>query len=286
MSMRSYNRGSSPLMNTLLFSFAMILVFTLVANLLPQVEGEAPVEKEVNLGELTMDSFIALGESLFSGKGTCTLCHNAMGRAPDLLVMNAAAAAEERLADDRYKGKASDVASYFRESMVNPGVYVVAGFGKKGSNDSESPMPAANKPPIELSEIEMDAIIAFLQSKDGNDVTVALPTEAPAVVTTEGTAAAPSTVAAAGTGEEVAGRYGCQACHSMLGTESPVGPSLAAVGDRLDREFLRESILQPDKVIAEGFNAGMMPPDFADKMTVKELGLLLDLLLDQKGGVE
>ena len=46
----------------MLFSIGLTLVFTLVANLLPQVEGEAPVEQVVDLGSLTMDDFVALGE--------------------------------------------------------------------------------------------------------------------------------------------------------------------------------------------------------------------------------
>jgi hypothetical protein len=76
------------LLKVVLFSISLTLVFTLVTNLLPQVEGEAPVEQEIDLGALTMDSFVALGESTFSGKGTCTLCHNNMGRAPDILQLN------------------------------------------------------------------------------------------------------------------------------------------------------------------------------------------------------
>ena len=43
------------------FSLALTLVFTGVANLLPQVEGEPPKEEKVDLGALTMDSFIAWG---------------------------------------------------------------------------------------------------------------------------------------------------------------------------------------------------------------------------------
>jgi len=172
--------GGNVLAKSLGFSLALTLLFTLVANLLPQVEGEAPVEQEVDLGALTVESFAALGESIFAGKGTCTLCHNAMGRAPDILALNIVAAAVERMEDDRYKGKANDAETYFRESMVDPGIYVVKGFGKKGSNDTISPMPAVNKAPIELSDIEIDAVIAYLQAKDGNDVTVPLPTEAPA----------------------------------------------------------------------------------------------------------
>ncbi|MCW8883622.1 MAG: hypothetical protein OQK12_00035 [Motiliproteus sp.] len=257
------------------FSLALTLVFTVTANLLPQVEGEPPKEEKVDLGALTMDSFIALGESAFNGKGTCTLCHNNLGRAPDLLEMNVGEAAKERLADSRYQGKASDIEGYLRESMTDPSIYVVAGFGKKGSNDTESPMPAVDKKPIELSAVQIDAIIAFLQSKDGNEVTVALPTEA-AVEDSEptGTVAATPAVAAAATVEEAIAKYGCSACHSVYDTESPVGPDLRDVGSRLGEEEIRQSIIDPAAVIAEGFPA-IMPANFAERMTVKELGLLV-----------
>ncbi len=272
----------SVLGKTVGFSVLLTLVFTLVANLLPQVEGEAPEEKIIDLGALTMDSFVALGESLFSGKGTCTLCHNDMGRAPDLLAIDVIQTAEQHLADESYRGAASDAVGYLHESLVDPGAYVVKGFGKKGSNDGESPMPHVDKPPIQLSAVEMDAIIAFLQAKDGHEITVELPTEAPPA-TVEAEKKSSAAPAPAATGEEVAAKYGCQACHTLLGTESPVGPALTDVGSRLSVEQIRESIIQPDVEIAEGFSAGMMPKDFADRMTVKELEMIVKLLSEQKG---
>jgi len=267
------------LAKTLGFSLAMILLFTGVANLLPQFEGEAPVDEEIDLGALTMDSFVALGESLFTGKGTCTLCHNNLGRAPDLLALDAVATAGERLAGERYRGQAADAESYFRESMLDPTAYVVAGFGKKGSNDTESPMPAVDKPPIQLTGIEMDAIIAFLQAKDGRAVSVPLPTEAPASATSPPVVTAAP--APAQSVEEAATKYGCQACHSMLGTESPVGPALTTVGQRLTAEQIRQSIIDPNAVIAEGFVANLMPANFADRMTVRELEMLVTYLSER-----
>lgn len=255
------------------FSLALALLFTLVANLLPQVEGEAPVEQEVDLGALTVESFAALGESIFAGKGTCTLCHNAMGRAPDILALNMAATVDERLKDERYKGSASDPESYVRESMVDPGIYVVKGFGKKGSNDTISPMPVVNKAPIELSDIEINAVIAYLQAKDGNEVTVPLPTEAPVAEAEPAETAGP-----AGTVEEVVAKYGCQACHKMLGSGGDLGPSLENIGKKNNVEQIRQSIIDPNAVIAEGFPPGVMPQDFADQMMVKELELLVTFL--------
>ncbi|MCM8854396.1 MAG: c-type cytochrome [Candidatus Thiodiazotropha sp.] len=274
------------LLKTLGFSLALTLLFTFVTYLLPQVEGEAPVEKEVDLSSLTMDDFITLGEDLFNNKGTCTLCHKPapLGRAPDIQGTDMVTLSDERLADQRYQGEAKDAAGYMLESMLDPSRYVVATWGKKGTNDSESPMPAIDKPPIELSAIEMDAIIAYLQAKDGNDVTVALPSpeDAASVASTDQKASdATALPAPATTVEEALGKYACNACHAMDSSDTLVGPGLVDVGTRLSKEDIRQSIVDPNAVIAEGF-AAAMPADFAAKMTVKELDMIVAYLLEKK----
>jgi len=260
------------------FSVALILVFASVTYVLPQVKGEAPEEEVVDLGQLTMESFIAMGEKLYRGKGTCTLCHNNLGRAPDLLAYDVVTTSLERIGDSRYQGKAADAETYLRESMLQPSAYVVKGFGKKGSNDSESPMPVVDRPPIQLSEIEVSAVIAFMQNKDGNPVTVALPTVAPA-------AAAENVVAAekpalAQTPEEAIAKFGCAACHTVLATESVVGPSLNDVGKRLQLGQIRNSIVDPKAEIAEGFPPIM--PQFPT-MALAELEMIAGFLAQQTG---
>lgn len=264
------------LLKVLGFSLALTLVFTLVANILPQVEGEAPVEKKIELGSLTMDSFMAMGEELFNEK--CTLCHKPppMGRAPDVEGLDMTETTTKRLEDERYQGVANDVESYLRESLVDPGKYVVAGWGQKGSNDTISPMPAADGPAIGLTAIEVDAVIAYLQGKDGGEVTLSLPSQEP---TPEGER---PPVAAASSGEEAITRYGCTACHAIFESNSPIGPALTDVGARLDSDQIRESIIDPAAVIAKGYPP-IMPPDFADKMTIRELEMIVDFLSNQKG---
>lgn len=262
------------------FSIGLTLIFTLVANLLPQVEGEAPVDEVIDLGALTPESFAALGEKLFMGKGTCTLCHKPppLGRAPDIQGENMVGLAEERLGDERYQGEAKTTQDYILESMTAPSIYVVKDWGVAGSDDTVSPMPKVNAAPIELTEVEIDAIIAYLQHKDGNDITVELPTDTPAVeeqaVVAEGSAPLPAQSA-----EEAVKKHGCQACHSLLGSSSPVGPSLDDVSTRLNRQQIQQSILDPAAVISEGFT-NMMPTDFGQQMTVNELNMILDLLAD------
>lgn len=264
------------LMKTLGFSVALILIFTAVTYILPQMKGEAPEEIVVDVRDLTMDTFVAMGESLFQGKGTCALCHNALGRAPDLLAFNIAGSSLERLADSRYQGVATDAEGYLRESMLQPSIYVVEGFGKKGSNDTESPMPAVDKPPIQLSALEIDAIIAYLQSKDGNPVTVALPTAAAQSKDEAG----PATPVLAQSPEEAVAKFMCVACHSILDTESPVGPDLRDVGQRLSVAQIRQSIVTPGAVIAEGYVP--MMPDFPN-MTLQELEMIVAFLAMQTG---
>ena len=260
------------------FSVALILIFASVTYVLPQVKGEAPEEETVVVGELTMDSFITLGEKLYRGKGTCTLCHNDLGRAPDLLAYDVVSTSLERIADSRYQGKAANAEDYLRESLLQPSAYIVKGFGKKGSNDSESPMPVVDQPPIQLSELEVGAIIAFMQNKDGNPVTVALPIAAPAAAEENGVAAEKPSLAQ--TPEEAIAKFGCTACHTVLTTESPVGPNLNDVGKRLQLEQIRNSIVDPMAEIAEGFPPIM--PQFPT-MALAELEMIAGFLAQQTG---
>lgn len=268
-------------MQSMFFSLALVGVYTGIANLLPQVKSSPPEpEAALPIGEMTQEAFVAMGEKLYSGKGTCTLCHNAMGRAPDLLAIDAAEAARKALADPRYQGAAQDAESYFRESMIHPSAYVVAGFGVKGSDDARSPMPTVNKAPLSLSDIEINALIAFLQAKDGGQVTVSLPTGGGA---SGPPAAAAETNAPAATAEEALVKFMCTGCHEVLDAPGGVGPSLKAVGARKSAEEIRQDILEPDAVIADGFEAGMMPLDFAGQMTVRELELLVRFLTGSRG---
>ncbi|MEN8180871.1 MAG: c-type cytochrome, partial [Pseudomonadota bacterium] len=216
---------------------------------------------------------------------TCTLCHKPppLGRAPDIQGEDMVALSAARLADERYQGEAKDAAGYILESMLDPSKYVVATWGKKGSNDTESPMPAIDKAPIQLSAMEMDAITAYLQAKDGNEVTVALPTaEAAAEAASApagGGAAAPVPAA---TADEAMAKYACLSCHTMDSRDSLVGPGLVDVGERLTPQQIRESILDPNAVLVEGFPAAM-PADFGSKMTVNELQMIVDFLAEKKG---
>lgn len=269
------------------FSISLTLVFTLVANLMPQVEGQAPVDKEVDLSALTMESFIELGNELFAGnKGNCTLCHNNMGRAPDILALDMVAMATQRMADERYQGKSKTVVGYLRESIIDPGIYVVKGFGKKGTHDAESPMPGFEK---KLSNVEIDAIIAYLQSKDGGDVTVALPSDVPDTGTKKSEAqpdASHEKPQSAATVADVFSKFACTACHSEHDNAVVLGPGFGTIGDRLSKALIRQSIIDPNAVVGQNFAPNIMPTDFADTMTIKELEMVVAYLAEKKSPVK
>lgn len=269
----------------MVFSVLVLLVYTGFANILPQVQSDPPAEEAVDTGAMDMAGLIAYGEDLFSGKGTCTLCHNDLGRAPDLLNLDLAEEFEARISDPEYAGAARGmegpeaVETYLRESLVDPSAYVVAGFGKKGTNDTVSPMPAADAPPIEMNEVQLNALIAFLMDRAGLEPTVPLPSAAEAPVEEEPAAGAgeggepPAT-----TGAEAIEKYACSACHDLEGSGADLGPPLDGIGQRMSRGEIMQAILEPNAEIAEGYEPGLMPDDFAEQMQASELLLIVDYL--------
>src|SRR6266446_749591 len=79
-----------------------------------------------------------------------------------------------------------------------------------------------------------------------------------AAFTSQATPAEGGSAWAGKSGEELVKLAGCIVCHKFDGPESLVGPSLWDVGGRQDQGYLRESILDPDKVIVSGYPAGVM----------------------------
>ena len=263
----------------MLFSLLVLLVFTGFANILPQFRSDPPTEEVVETGSLDMAGLVAYGEKLFSGRGTCTLCHNSMGRAPDLLELDLAATFPARIGDARYDGDAKGgegadaIETYLRESLLDPSAYVVAGFGKKGTADKVSPMPVADAPPIELDAVQIDAVIAFLQDRAGLEPTVPLPSAVEAVADGEGEEEGPATDALA-----AIDKFTCSACHDLEGSEADIGPDLRGIAGRMSREQIMAAILDPNAEIAEGYEADLMPADLAEQMYVSELTLIADYL--------
>ena len=262
------------------FSVIVISSFALYANFgIPRIKPAAPpVEEKLDLGAMTMDQFIALGDKVYNGKGTCTLCHNEMGRAP--MLTQIATVATERMADSRYKGEATSVEEYMYESFIKPSAYVVAGFGKAGSNDTESPMPDVSAGGIGMSDAEIKAVIAYLQDSNGVEVTVEIPTDVPEESSDEeegGGGRAPYESV-----ELIIEELTCGMCHMIGEEEGEMGPDLRTIGASRDKEYLRRALINPNAEIAEGFDAEMMPDTYGTDLSAKEMEMLVDHLAGLK----
>lgn len=267
----------SDFLKVVLFSLLVISFFAGFSNFgVPQIEpAPPPTEEKVELGTMTMDQFVALGKRIFEGRGTCTLCHNPVGgRAP--LLDRIAAVAAERLKDARYKGKAKNVEEYLYESMVAPSAYVVAGFGKAGTGDAESPMPDASGGSVRLSEAELKAVVAYLQDSSGVEVTVKIPAEAGAEPKTE---EKPAQRPPAKSAEELIAQFACTACHK-IGAQAggPIGPDLSRIGAAKDAAYLRRAVLDPNADVAKGFPPGIMPANYGEQLYARELEMLVAYL--------
>ncbi len=259
------------------FSLLMIGFFAGFSNYgIPEIKpAPPPVEEELDLGAMTPEQFIVLGEKLFNGKGTCTLCHNDVGgRAP--LLEQAGVIAEERLSDAGYQGGAADAKEYLVESLVEPSAYVVAGFGKAGSGDSVSPMPSVTAGSIGLSEVEISAVVAYLQDLAGLELTVEIPT-GDQTQGSESDAPAETPRAALASADEVITKFSCVTCHKLSGEGGELGPDLSRIGATRDLAYLRRAILNPSEEIADGYPP-IMPLTYAGEIYAGELELLVQYL--------
>lgn len=75
---------------------------------------------------------------------------------------------------------------------------------------------------------------------------------------------------------------GCVTCHSLNPGEVIVGPSLAGIASRADEAYIRESILNPNAQVVEGFPADTMPNVWGDELTEEQIDQLVAFLLTLK----
>src|SRR5262249_60888144 len=92
-----------------------------------------------------------------------------------------------------------------------------------------------------------------------------------------------------GSGKELVREGGCIVCHKFDGPEKLVGPSLWDFGARKDANYIRESILEPDAVVVEGFPPGLMKgtldgQGFYQKLSLQDLNTIVNYLASLKGG--
>jgi mono/diheme cytochrome c family protein len=143
----------------LALTVATTAFYTLVGQLVPQKEVQPPKETVLKK-DMTPEELLKAGRDVMEGKGLCFTCHtvgkSGALRFPDLAGIGGRAGS-------RVPGL-SDV-DYLAQSIYEPGTFIVPGFNPG--------MPVINKPPIGLSDQEILAVIAYLQSMGGK-VTVTL----------------------------------------------------------------------------------------------------------------
>ena len=84
-------------------------------------------------------------------------------------------------------------------------------------------------------------------------------------------------------GQELFAEAGCSGCHAFepAGSTAQVGPSLDDLPD--DPGFVRESIVEPDADVTEGYQPGVMPKTYGEQLSDEQLDVLVQYLL---GGSE
>ena len=241
-------------MKLLAFSLLVIWFYAFAASIVP-ITSTAKVD--LSSIERTPEEFVEAGEAIFNGKGKCNTCHTLdpsapKGRCPDLSDVGARAAT-------RQPGVSAK--DYLIESTYEPHKFLVPGYGNI--------MPPVWKPPISLSELEIETVIAFLQLQGGEvDLT---PFEPPVDIGSPGTIAEelpPLLMGDIERGKKVfVDSAKCIACHAVAGIEQPAGqtlddgvevvaaPDLTDIASLNSMRYIEESIVKPNALIVTGYGA-------------------------------
>ena len=129
-------------------------LYTHIGQLVPQKEVHPPQVVEID-SSATPEELADIGRGIAEGKGLCLTCHT-IGKSGSLRFPDLAGIAQ--LSATRIEGM--DALTYLANSIYHPDDFLVPGFSKG--------MPAINKPPIGLTDEEMIAVIAYLQSLGGS----------------------------------------------------------------------------------------------------------------------
>lgn len=196
--------------------------YMMVGQTVPQKEVHPPEVIELSQ-DLSTTEMVEIGKGIFVGKGICQTCHNGTGRFPDLDSV-------AQRAETQVPGLSA--LEYFAQTLYEPDIFIVPGFSPG--------MPAVNKPPIGLTDDEILAVIAYLQTL-GGEATVTMATKT-TYTGGDGSGDEPSgdpeMVPADSALSSPLASHGCTSCHFEDQAGDLEGPSLAEVGLRFDRDQL------------------------------------------------
>lgn len=236
---------NSTFLKAFAFVVATVSVYAYVGQLVPQFE-EHPPQKKVITPDTPRDELVASGQELLRGKGGCLVCHKDQEqgnvRGPDLRQAAAKAAT-------RKPGTGAE--AYLIESLLEPDAYLVEGYPRM--------MPPSMRPPANLSMAEVKAVVAYLQSLGGAEVTVK-------VLAADVAAETKTATGPVHRGKALIAEQGCLGCHKLEGAGGEIGPDLSAVATRVEPARIAQKIADPTLWTAQGFQAGLMParPDLAE----------------------
>jgi mono/diheme cytochrome c family protein len=136
----------------------------------------------------------------------------------------------------------------------------------------ESPRPENGDPAVSMPRDivtgqNLDDVIAYVGSVAG--VPGAAPPEVPG-----------------GPGAQVFANNGCGTCHTLAaaGSGGVTGPDLDEVLPGQTAAMVEESIVNPDASIAKGYPPNVMPANFKEAISKKELEQLVEYLIENTSG--
>jgi mono/diheme cytochrome c family protein len=91
---------------------------------------------------------------------------------------------------------------------------------------------------------------------------------------------------AGGPGAQVFANNGCGGCHTLkaAGSGGVTGPNLDEVLPGQSETMIHESIVNPNKEIAKGYPPNVMPQNFEQLLSAKEVEDLVEYLAESSGG--
>jgi mono/diheme cytochrome c family protein len=155
-----------------------------------------------------------------------------------------------------------------------------------------------------LRDDQVQAVTAFVLNWEEDALTQGTPDnpdpwqpflDAPSKAAAEEGAAPAAEVTPEPTGprppQELFVSMGCMGCHNLdqpqtPNNRGPVGPNLGNLHETAGTHgqdpftYVYESIVNPNAYISEGYMAGIMPANFAERMTEEEINAMVEWLLD------